>query len=71
LNAIDYLLKPITFQRFLKAVQKIKPPEASNTTIEKTITVKSGYDLFKLKFDEISHIESDSEYAVFIPLLKK
>ena len=64
LSAIDYLLKPITFQRFLKAVQKIQPEENTSTT-DKTITVKSGYDLFKLKIDEISHIESDSEYAIF------
>ena len=64
LSAIDYLLKPITFQRFLKAVQKIQTQEVTSSA-EKTITVKSGYDLFKLKVDEISHIESDSEYAVF------
>ena len=64
LSAIDYLLKPITFQRFLKAVQKIQPKENTSTT-DKTITVKSGYDLFKLKIDEISHIESNSEYAIF------
>ena len=64
LSAIDYLLKPITFQRFLKAVQKIQPEENTSTT-DKTITVKSGYDLFKLKIDEISHIESNSEYAIF------
>ncbi|WPR71932.1 LytTR family DNA-binding domain-containing protein [Flavobacterium sp. NG2] len=64
LSAIDYLLKPITFQRFLKAVQKIQTEEVTPSA-EKTITVKSGYDLFKLKVDEISHIESDSEYAIF------
>lgn len=62
LSATDYLLKPIGFDRFLKAVQKIN---TQNTPIQDSITVKSGYDLFKLKFDEITHIESDSEYAVF------
>lgn len=70
LNAIDYLLKPIGFQRFLQAVQKIKPDVAPANT-EKTITVKSGYDLFKLKIEEITHIESDSEYAVFYTSAKK
>ncbi|MGA9637167.1 LytR/AlgR family response regulator transcription factor [Flavobacterium sp.] len=70
LSAIDYLLKPITFQRFLKAVQKIQSEETSSSTV-KTITVKSGYDLFKLKIDEISHIESDSEYAIFYTPTRK
>ncbi|UQD55817.1 LytTR family DNA-binding domain-containing protein [Flavobacterium sp. K5-23] len=70
LSAIDYLLKPITFQRFLKAVQKIQPEETTISN-EKTITVKSGYDLFKLKLDDITHIESDSEYAVFHTNSKK
>lgn len=71
LNVMDYLLKPITFQRFLKAVQKLKPEVPLKNESEKTITVKSGYDLFKLKIDEITHIESDSEYAVFYTNSKK
>lgn len=70
LNAIDYLLKPIAFQRFLQAVQKIKP-DVAPASAEKTITVKSGYDLFKLKIEDISHIESDSEYAIFYTSGKK
>jgi DNA-binding LytR/AlgR family response regulator len=68
LSAADYLLKPIGFNRFLKAVQKIK---TESSVVQDTITVKSGYDLFKLKYDEITHIESDSEYAVFHTTTKK
>ena len=68
LNAIDYLLKPITFQRFLKAVQKIEPPK---TILADTLTIKSGYDLYKVKIDDITHIESDSEYVVFYTADKK
>lgn len=68
LNAIDYLLKPITFQRFLKAVQKIEPPK---TILADTLTIKSGYDLYKVKIDDITHIESDSEYVVFYTVDKK
>ncbi|WP_248723444.1 LytTR family DNA-binding domain-containing protein [Seonamhaeicola sp. ML3] len=62
LNALDYLLKPITFQRFLQAVNKIKP-EIINS--EDYITIKSGYDLHKLKYTDILFIESDNEYVVF------
>ena len=68
LNAIDYLLKPITFQRFLKALQKIEPPKI---IVADTLTIKSGYDLYKVKIDDITHIESDSEYVVFYTADKK
>ncbi|WP_159023270.1 LytTR family DNA-binding domain-containing protein [Formosa sp. L2A11] len=66
LDALDYLLKPITFERFLKAVNKLK-----SATIQlpkpksEYITVKSGYDLHKIKLEDIIYIESDSEYVVF------
>ena len=62
LNALDYLLKPITFERFLKAVNKAKATGETKTT-EDTLTVKSGYDLHKLKYADIHYIESDSEYV--------
>ncbi|MEQ8422736.1 MAG: LytTR family DNA-binding domain-containing protein [Arenibacter algicola] len=64
LNAIDYLLKPITFERFLKAINKIKTDTDQETT-EDSIVVKSGYDLHKIKFDSILYIESDSEYVIY------
>ncbi|WP_253256091.1 LytR/AlgR family response regulator transcription factor [Formosa algae] len=64
LDALDYLLKPITFERFLKAVSKLK---VTHTEVSKTeyITIKSGYDLHKIKLEDIDYIESDSEYVVF------
>lgn len=68
LNAIDYLLKPISFQRFLKAVQKIK---TDVPLYSDTLTIKSGYDLFKVKVDDLTHIESDSEYVLFYTNGKK
>ena len=64
LNALDYLLKPITFERFLKAVSKLKS-ETIDTHQPEFITVKSGYDLHKIKLEDIKYIESDSEYVVF------
>lgn len=69
LNALDYLLKPITFERFLTALNRVKVD--NEPRIEDTITVKSGYDLYKLKFNEIDYIESDSEYVNFYTSDKK
>ena len=66
LNALDYLLKPITFERFLTAVNKVKPKEKTSSIVtSNSITVKSGYDLHKLKYDDILYIESDSEYVIY------
>lgn len=63
LNALDYLLKPITYERFLQAVVKIK--ESTTEIINESITIKSGYDLHKIKLNDIIYIESDSEYVNF------
>jgi DNA-binding LytR/AlgR family response regulator len=62
LSALDYVLKPITFERFLMAVQKCKPTQIED---QQGMTIKSGYDLYKVKFTDIRYIESDSEYVTF------
>jgi DNA-binding LytR/AlgR family response regulator len=69
LNAVDYLLKPITFERFLQAVNKLKSSKKVGEI--RTITVKSGYDLHKLFLDDIYFIESDGEYVHFHTKNKK
>lgn len=63
LNALDYLLKPITFERFLTAVQKFEFP--SEKTAPDSFTIKSGYDLHKVNYSEILYMESDSEYVTY------
>lgn len=60
LSALDYLLKPITFKRFLTAVEKF--PRSGEQESE-YIIIKSGYDLHKIGAEEILYIESDSEYV--------
>ena len=60
LNALDYLAKPITFKRFLAAINKF--PVASKEA-ETSLVIKSGYDLHRVKFQDIIYIESDSEYV--------
>jgi DNA-binding LytR/AlgR family response regulator len=66
LNAVDYLLKPITFERFLTAVNKIQTLIKNTTeSSTNTITIKSGYDLHKVHLSDICYIKSDSEYVTF------
>jgi DNA-binding LytR/AlgR family response regulator len=67
LNVIDYLLKPISFDRFLKAATKAlqtiapvapPPPEAPVPLL----FVKSDYKLVKIAVPEILYIEGLKEY---------
>jgi DNA-binding LytR/AlgR family response regulator len=68
LNAVDYLLKPITFERFATAVNKVKIGEKDWSEF---FTIKSGYDLYKVKYEDILFVESDSEYITFHMIDKK
>lgn len=64
LNVLDYLLKPITFERFLNAVNKMET-KTEQVLTEGTLAIKSGYDLHKIKYIDIIYIESDSEYVIY------
>ena len=70
LNALDYLLKPITFERFLIAVAKMDGIKTASDN-DKEITIKSGYTLHKVKYADLLFIESDSEYVIYHTAGKK
>ena len=72
LQAVDYLLKPISFDRFLKAVQKYFDLHVSKEIIkqeivseakETSIFVRSDRKMVKVRFKEINYIESLSDYV--------
>jgi len=65
LDVVDYLLKPITFDRFLKAVNKVHQQlekETENTPID-YIFVKSDKQLKKVLLKDILFIESMENYV--------
>ncbi|MCB2196075.1 MAG: LytTR family DNA-binding domain-containing protein [Bacteroidetes bacterium] len=78
-HAIDYLLKPIDFEQFLKAVnhaneqfllknrQRNKSTLISETTDKQheLIWVKSGTEYFKINLNEIFYIKSEGNYVEF------
>ena len=68
MNAVDYLVKPITFDRFLKAVNKaatlLQPATNSGVTNQKLI-IKSGKTLIQLDYKDILWIEGLKDYVVF------
>lgn len=69
LNVLDYLLKPISFERFLKAIDKLdhpgsenlKPP-AEDSQSDSFIYVKSERKNLKILLNEILYIESLKDY---------
>jgi DNA-binding LytR/AlgR family response regulator len=70
-NATDYLMKPVPFERFVKAVNKAYELHQlrinQNTTIEqpiqKYILVKSGYQTIRIQLDTILYIEGLKDYV--------
>lgn len=70
LNAVDYLLKPFSFDRFLKAVQKVKaqiPQEIFNEPLpaDNHIFIKADGQLIRIQLHDILYIEANKDY-VFI-----
>lgn len=74
LDVVDYLLKPITFERFLRAVDKVVQRLESKSTpavVEKPqsvvdqpfVFVKDGTKLVKVVFDEILYVEGLKDYV--------
>jgi DNA-binding LytR/AlgR family response regulator len=65
---LDYLLKPISFERFSKTVNKItegrlfnQPPKEKEIHADH-IFIKSNSKFFKVNFSEIVYIESMKDY---------
>jgi len=66
LNVVDYLLKPFSFARFIKAVTKVKERYGSETLDTKAVDpiyVKSGHDYHKVEIESILFIQSDRDYT--------
>ncbi|MEP6466335.1 MAG: LytTR family DNA-binding domain-containing protein [Parafilimonas sp.] len=75
LDAVDYLLKPISFERFLKAVNKVmrlniiapehdlpfKIPQ-TNTDADTFVYLRADRKNIKINFDDILFIESLKDY---------
>jgi Response regulator of the LytR/AlgR family len=64
LDAVDYLMKPIAFDRFLQAIQKVK--NRLKTTSEETpehIMLKVDKKLYRAAFDDILYLEAFGDYA--------
>ena len=60
-NAVDYLLKPFTFQRFLQAVEKVVS-KIKEPVKEQQLVLRVDYGLVKVPLTEILFIEGWDNY---------
>lgn len=86
LDVMDYLLKPISFERFARSVAKVisrqtsSPEKKENSVTEPMdlpaaprdfIFVKSGYKSVKVNIADILYVEGMKEYVVIYTKTKK
>ena len=85
-EAVDYLLKPIEFPRFLKAANRAlelyqlktknssKIVTSSNNTIaddKSYILIKSGSDIHRIEVNDICYVKGTGNYVTFHTIKKK
>jgi DNA-binding LytR/AlgR family response regulator len=75
LDVVDYLLKPVTFERFLRAVEKagqrltpvttppLQAPRAEPTEQQPFVFVKDGTKLVKVRWADILYVEGLKDYV--------
>ncbi|GGH77223.1 MAG: response regulator transcription factor [Bacteroidetes bacterium] len=64
-NVVDYLVKPFSFERFVKAVSKVPQelPQKSEAAASQPMFIKVGFDWVKVNSADITHIHSDMDYT--------
>jgi len=72
LDAVDYLLKPYSFERFQKAISKalsyfeLKGKTVPSADLKTTyLTIKADHKLYKVQYADIRYIEGMREYVSF------
>ncbi|MDZ4752091.1 MAG: LytTR family DNA-binding domain-containing protein [Flavobacteriales bacterium] len=77
-NALDYLVKPAAFERFLVAIQKfhgihnkVKTNTTAKTEEESHLFVKAEYKILRIPFDDILYLQGLRDYVAIITKEKK
>lgn len=85
LSAVDYLLKPFSFDRFFQAVNKVIDKRSNETKTAETLpqqlaqtsyaetylTIRADRKFYKINFDDILYIEGQKAYVTFHTNKKK
>ena len=62
-NAVDYLLKPFSFERFLKAINKVLELLKTDSKDNEFIILKENKALHKVIFNDILFVEAFGDYV--------
>src|SRR5688572_21409867 len=73
MDAVDYLLKPFSLARFIKACNKAFELYNFRNTTETSdhLYLKTGYEQVKVMYDDIQYIEATGNYVTFVLTDKK
>ena len=73
LEATDYLVKPFPFERFVRAVNKVRSNQSSEVenTASDYIAIKADHKIYKVKFNDIIYIEGLREYVAYHTIDRK
>ena len=65
-NVTDYLLKPVSYARFLKAVTKVQEKSEAKDVSKKPVEffIKNNQSLIRVKFEDILWVEALENYVV-------
>lgn len=66
LNVVDYLLKPISPERFAQAVGKLKPIAAKAGAEEASLVVREKGGLIKIPLSDILYLKASGDYVKVI-----
>jgi DNA-binding LytR/AlgR family response regulator len=70
LDVVDYLRKPVSFDRFKQGIEKVKRSVLNNTnentSVETAIYVKEDGKMIKLEFGDIIYVEGLGDYVKII-----
>lgn len=62
-NAVDYLLKPIAYERFLTAINKVLNKNENSLNDTDFIVLKENKALHKVRFEDIQYVEAYGDYV--------
>ncbi|MEQ6121939.1 LytTR family DNA-binding domain-containing protein [Reichenbachiella sp. MALMAid0571] len=68
---VDFLVKPITFARFFKGIQKAQKFLSGNEQSESQLFIKDGNKLVKVDLNEVLYIRSAANYVQLVLAKKK
>ena len=64
-DILDFIVKPVTFERFFRAVERVLESRTSSKEGTSSMFVKDANKLVQLHFDQLNFVKSESNYVLF------